>query len=147
MTLIPRREIGLISELEKSLAWQDKWDSLREKLSRRKVQLGNDTVSYSHILQIALKQHRGRVNAWSSEQQEIGNSTTVLRLHMGVVLSEASWDSYHKATWNCGFRILLVITSLAFSLQANYTATCRRISVPTFADRGVSRGERDPHGR
>jgi hypothetical protein len=35
--------------------------------------------------------------------------------------------------------------SVAFSPQANYTdwetATCRRILVPTFADRGVSRGQ------
>jgi hypothetical protein len=37
-------------------------------------------------------------------------------------------------------------SSLAFSPQANYTdwatATCWRNLVPTFADRGVSRGER-----
>jgi hypothetical protein len=36
---------------------------------------------------------------------------------------------------------------LAFSAQAKYTdrstETCRRILVPTFADRGVSRGQRD----
>jgi hypothetical protein len=36
--------------------------------------------------------------------------------------------------------------SVAFSPQANYTdwatATCRRNLVPTFADRGVSRGQR-----
>jgi hypothetical protein len=38
------------------------------------------------------------------------------------------------------------ISSVAFILQANYagwaTATGRRILVPTFADRGVSRGQR-----
>jgi hypothetical protein len=38
------------------------------------------------------------------------------------------------------------INSVAFSLQANYTnwatATCRRNLVPTFAGRGVSRGQR-----
>jgi hypothetical protein len=36
--------------------------------------------------------------------------------------------------------------SVSFSPQANYTnwatATCRRNLVPTFADRGVSRGQR-----
>jgi hypothetical protein len=36
--------------------------------------------------------------------------------------------------------------SVAFSPQANYTdwatATCRRNLVPTFADKGVSRGQR-----
>jgi hypothetical protein len=36
--------------------------------------------------------------------------------------------------------------SVAFSPQANYTdwatATCRRNLVPTFVDRGVSRGQR-----
>jgi hypothetical protein len=36
--------------------------------------------------------------------------------------------------------------AVAFSLQANYTdratATCWRNFVPTFADRGVSRGQR-----
>jgi hypothetical protein len=36
--------------------------------------------------------------------------------------------------------------SMALSLQVNYTdwatATCRRNSVPTFVDRGVSRGQR-----
>jgi hypothetical protein len=37
-------------------------------------------------------------------------------------------------------------TSVALSPQANYTdgetATCRRNLVPTFVDRGVSRGQR-----
>jgi hypothetical protein len=37
-------------------------------------------------------------------------------------------------------------SSVALSSQANYadwaTATCRRNLVPTFADRGVSRGQR-----
>jgi hypothetical protein len=41
--------------------------------------------------------------------------------------------------------------SVAFNTQANYTvwatAACRRILVPTFADRGVLRGQREgPHG-
>jgi hypothetical protein len=39
-----------------------------------------------------------------------------------------------------------VKNSVAFSPQANYTdlatATCRRNLVPTFVDRGVSRGQR-----
>jgi sortase (surface protein transpeptidase) len=42
--------------------------------------------------------------------------------------------------------------SMAFSPQPNYTnsttAACRRILVPTFAGREVSRGQHDdPHGR
>jgi hypothetical protein len=42
-------------------------------------------------------------------------------------------------------------TSVACSPEANYTegatATVRRIIVPTFADRGVSRGQRDGPSR
>jgi hypothetical protein len=54
--------------------------------------------------------------------------------------------------WMCreGSReVVGVQNSVALSPQANYTdwatATCRRNLAPTFADRGVSRGQVAPH--
>jgi hypothetical protein len=48
--------------------------------------------------------------------------------------------------WSIMRRLVLYTNSVAISPQANYTdwatATCQRNLVPTFADRGVSRGQR-----
>jgi hypothetical protein len=69
------------------------------------------------------------------------------------------WKLHRCWSFHCGINILYLkctlflrfalsyksTNSVAFSLQANYTdwatATCQRNLVPTFVDRGVSRGQ------
>jgi hypothetical protein len=61
--------------------------------------------------------------------------------------SLASWTLPNfRYSKNCNTKRQQQKNSVAFSLRANYTdwatATCRRNLVPTFVDRGVSRGQR-----
>jgi hypothetical protein len=64
-------------------------------------------------------------------------------------MSAAVINTEHEkcfAIYSLSFALMIKTNSVALSQQANYTdlatATCRRILVPNFADRGVSRGQR-----
>jgi hypothetical protein len=62
------------------------------------------------------------------------------------LISNVNYITELSVTEICAGTIITQTNSMALSPQANYTdwttATCRRNLVPTFVDRGVSRGQR-----
>jgi hypothetical protein len=121
------------------------------------------TMTLSVQLITANAQHHARM--FFTEERELGTQLSAfLRCNS---LIKTQWTRFSKFIWDCkiwGFhgsdyeecRLLgykpssylkqTKTNSMALSPRANYTdwatATCRRNLVPTFVDRGVSRGQR-----
>jgi hypothetical protein len=87
-----------------------------------------------------------RVGAWSLYMCEADSSH---KSSEELSASMSYWDPQMSPTSSrlvLNFKNQTKTNSVALSPRANYTdwatATCRRIIVPTFVDRGVSRGQR-----
>jgi hypothetical protein len=87
-------------------------------------------ICVCHVISTAEKELASQ--RWGSSCREAYSNSVRL---------EIDWLS-----WNSTYITVFTISSVALSPRANYTdwatATCWRNLVPTFADRGVSRGQR-----